>query len=68
MAKVEETLSASEAAAIAWGEKKKSAQTYESWLRERVSSVSETEINVQLGELTLKRHHMQVAGAVARAA
>jgi hypothetical protein len=33
---------------------------YAAWLRERVSAAAETEINVQLGELTLKRHHMQL--------
>ena len=52
-AKVEEILSAKEAAAIAWGDKPKGPATYEAWLRERVSSVSETEINCQLGELTV---------------
>ena len=33
---------------------------YPAWLRVKVSAAAETEINVQLGELTLKRHHMQL--------
>ena len=33
---------------------------YEAWLRGRVASQHETEINVQLGQLTWKRHHMQL--------
>ncbi len=33
---------------------------YPAWLRVKVSAAAETEINVQLGEMTLKRHHMQV--------
>ena len=36
------------------------ATEYESWLRGRVCSLEETEINVQLGQLTWKRHHMQL--------
>ena len=47
-------------AAKAWGDIPQAPVTYESWLRERVSALAETEINVQLGELTLKRHHMQL--------
>lgn len=59
--------SAAMAAALAWGDVPKEPVTYESWLRERISAVAETEINVQLGELTLKRHHMQLLEqAVAR--
>ena len=39
---------------------------YPAWLRVKVSAAAETEINVQLGEMTLKRHHMQLLdGAVA---
>ena len=33
---------------------------YAAWLRVKVSTAAETEINIQLGELTLKRHHMQL--------
>ena len=33
---------------------------YTAWLRVKVSPAAETEINVQLGELTLKSHHMQL--------
>ena len=33
---------------------------YEAWLRGRVCSLEETEINVQLGQLTWKRHQMQL--------
>ena len=33
---------------------------YTAWLRVVVSAAAETEINVQLGEMTLKRHHMQL--------
>jgi len=33
---------------------------YAAWLRVRISPSTETEINVQLGELTLKRHHMRM--------
>ena len=36
------------------------ASEYEAWLRGRVCSLEETEINVQLGQLTWKRHHMQL--------
>ena len=36
---------------------------YPAWLRVRVSAAAETEINVQLGEMTLKRHHMQLLEA-----
>ena len=36
------------------------AAQYEAWLRKRVCSLEETEINVQLGQLTWKRHHMQL--------
>jgi hypothetical protein len=31
---------------------------YETWLRMHVSSVAETEVNVQLGQLTLNQHQM----------
>jgi len=33
---------------------------YETWLRANVSSISETEVNVQLGQLTLNQHQMQL--------
>ena len=33
---------------------------FEPWLRARLSAATETEINVQLGEMTLKRHAMQL--------
>ena len=46
-------LEAAAAAAVAKGD-------YVGWLRAVVSPTGETEINVQLGELTLKRHHMQL--------
>lgn len=36
------------------------AEVYEAWLRAHVSAVSETEVNVQLGELTLNQHQMQL--------
>ncbi|KOO22777.1 conserved unknown protein [Chrysochromulina tobinii] len=36
---------------------------YVAWLRVKVSAAAETEINVQLGEMTLKRHHMQLLDA-----
>ena len=36
------------------------AEVYEAWLRQHVSTVSETEVNVQLGELTLNQHQMQL--------
>ena len=39
---------------------KASRAGYEAWLRVRISPSTETEINVQLGELTLKRHYMQL--------
>ena len=34
------------------------AEAYEMWLRSHVCSVSETEVNAQLGELTLNQHSM----------
>eukprot|EP00966_Prymnesium_polylepis_P233158 5392337-Prymnesium_polylepis.1 len=36
------------------------SKDYEAWLRANVSSVSETEVNVQLGQLTLNQHQMQL--------
>ena len=35
-------------------------EVYEAWLRQHVSTVSETEVNVQLGDLTLNQHQMQL--------
>ena len=34
------------------------AQGYEAWLRAKISAAADTEINVELGEMTLNRHHM----------
>ena len=34
--------------------------SYEAWLRSRVCAQVDTEINLQLGHLTWKRHHMQL--------
>ncbi len=44
-----------------------SKKGYASWLRWRISPPSETEINMQLGELTLRRHHMQLLEREVRA-
>ena len=36
------------------------AQGFEAWLRAKISAAADTEINVELGEMTLNRHHMQL--------
>jgi hypothetical protein len=35
-------------------------ESYEAWLRQHVTTVSETEVNVQLGNLTLNQHQMEL--------
>lgn len=50
-------------AAANWGlggEDEAPPGTYAGWLRAQLAPTVDTEINVQLGELTLKRHHMQL--------
>ena len=39
------------------------AEVYAAWLRANVCTVSETEVNVQLGQLTLNQHQMELLDA-----